>query len=305
MERIIISLEATCDLPRELREKYDFRQLNMHFCVDGKEYCTDKDTVVSSGIYEKMQADARTSTSQISAANYEGHFERLMQEGVSVLHIALSSGVSGTYMQAVAAAKKVDPSGQKITVIDSMCGGSAQGLLAILVAEYMAGARDKNAVIEFVNEIKMRVEHAFTLDNLKYLARGGRLGGLAAFAGNMLKIKPVMKVDEKGRLALDKKVLTRQRALRTLFADYRDLRDVSCPWCFISHANCYEDALSLSQMIANQTGVQPVINDLGPVLGSHGGPGTIAIFYLSINSRKKPETLLSAARYRLATGVNV
>lgn len=305
MKDLIISLEATCDLPKELAEKYRFKITPMNFYVDGKEFCTDADTVATSGIYEKMENDARTSTSQISEATYEEYFGAFAKTGKPVLHIAFSSGISGTYRQAVMAAEALNAAGCNIYVVDSRCGGAAQGLLGILCAEYAEGAENVGAVIKYIEEIRFRMEHAFTVDNLKYLARGGRLGGLAAFVGNMLKIKPVMKVDEHGKLMLDKKVLSRQRAIRTLFADYKEARDVSCEWCFISHAGCLEDARALADMIVSETGVEPVIYDLGPVLGSHAGPGTLAMFYLSVNSRKKEAAVPAPARYRLARGRNI
>ena len=305
MKDLIISLEATCDLPKELAEKYRFKITPMNFYVDGKEFCTDADTVATSGIYEKMENDARTSTSQISEATYEEYFGAFAKTGKPVLHIAFSSGISGTYRQAVMAAEALNAAGCNIYVVDSRCGGAAQGLLGILCAEYAEGAENVGAVIKYIEEIRFRMEHAFTVDNLKYLARGGRLGGLAAFVGNMLKIKPVMKVDEHGKLMLDKKVLSRQRAIRTLFADYKEARDVSCEWCFISHAGCEKDARILADMILAETGEAPVVYDLGPVLGSHAGPGTLAMFYLSVNSRKKEAAVPAPARYRLARGRNI
>ncbi len=287
MTEIIISMEATCDLPEEVVRDYGFRVIGMNYYVDGVEYSTATDTVVSSGIYEKMKNDARTSTTQINVTLYEEHFASLVRENKPVFHIAFSGGLSETYKQACVAAEKFNKDVKRVFVIDSRCGCSGQGLLAIHAAEYAKKAKNIEEVIEYAEKLKYRITHIYTVDNLKYLSRGGRLSSVSAFLGNVLRIKPVMNVDERGKLALYKKVLSRQKAIRALADEFNSTYDPSCKWCFIGHALCAEDAEILGSLIRNETGIDPIIADLGPVVGSHSGPGTLAMFFLSLKSRKK------------------
>lgn len=286
MTDIIISLEATCDLPEDIVKEYGFKIIGMNYYVNGKEFFTQTDSVESSQIYEKMKYDAKTSTSQINAVLYEEHFEKLLEENKSVFHIALSSGLSATYKQAFAAADKLNEKhGKKIYVIDSKCGCSGQGILAVLASEYAKNANDVQSVVDYTESIKLNVAHCYTVDNLRYLAKSGRLSSVTAFIGNILKIKPVMGANGAGKLALYKKVLSRQRAIRALAEDFAATYDSSCKLCIIDQALCMEDAETLASLINSATGIVPVITDLGPIVGSHSGPGTLALFYLSKTKR--------------------
>ena len=286
MTDIIISLEATCDLPEDIVKEYGFKIIGMNYYVNGKEFFTQTDSVESSQIYEKMKYDAKTSTSQINAVLYEEHFEKLLEENKPVFHIALSSGLSATYKQAFAAADKLNEKyGKKIYVIDSKCGCSGQGILAVLASEYAKNANDVQSVVDYTESIKLNVAHCYTVDNLRYLAKSGRLSSVTAFIGNILKIKPVMGANGAGKLALYKKVLSRQRAIRALAEDFAATYDSSCKLCIIDQALCMEDAETLASLINSATGIVPVITDLGPIVGSHSGPGTLALFYLSKTKR--------------------
>lgn len=286
MENLIISMEATCDLPKELIEKYDFKIINMNFIVGGIGYSTETDGVVSTGLYEKMRAGEKTSTSQINSTGYQRFFRDLLKQGKPILHIAFSSGQSGTYYVAKSEADEINKNSEnKIYVIDSLCSCSGHGMLGILAREFSKTAKDIDEVIAYIENIKNYLNHIFSVDNLKYLANGGRISATGAFIGNMLKIKPIMRVDEKGSLCVVQKVISRKKALLTIFEKTKQIYDENYDICFISHADCLQDAEFLKEKIEKETKLKPIITNLGPVIGCHSGPGTIAVYFIG-KSRK-------------------
>ena len=279
---IIISMEATCDLSDEIINENDFRIVNMNFLVDDKEYCTDSDNVVSANLYEKMKAGAKTSTSQVNQTVYEEFFTKLLSEGKDVLHIAFSSGLSQTCQSAIDASKKVNKNFKnKVYVIDSLCACAGQGLLALVAKKHIDNGVDIDNLINFVEKIKMNISHLFSVDNLKYLANGGRIKKSSAIIGNVLHIKPVMHADKEGKLVVLQKVMSRKKALKELLNIYNETCDDDYNYCIISHADCLNDAEYIREKIKLVKGVDSVITNLGPIIGSHSGPGTIAFFYVS------------------------
>ena len=281
MKDLIISLESTCDLTPELLKKYELSQIDMSFFVDGNEYTTETDSVVSSGLYEKMKSGKKTSTSQINSETYAEFFEKLLAQNKPILHIAFSSGLSGTYHAACQAAELLNKTHEnKIVVVDSLCACGGHGLLAILTREFSKSSKSIDEVVSFVEDLKTKLNHTFTVDNLKYLANGGRLKASSAFVGNLLNIKPVLKVDENGKLVVTQKTIGRKCAINQMFNIYKKNRAENSDICIISHANCLNDANTLASMIKKEYGITPIITDLGPIIGCHSGPGTLAHFYV-------------------------
>lgn len=281
MTDLIISMETTCDFTKELIKKYDFKVLDMDFIINGEVYNTKDDDIVSTKLYERMEKNEKTSTSQINGESYKEFFVNLIKESKNVLHLAFSSGLSNTYISAREAAKEINEEyGANIRVVDSLGGGPAQGILGILAKRYAEKASNIDEVEKFANATKNNLHMLFTVDNLRYLVNGGRIKPSVAFVGNLLNIKPIIRVDDKGRLLSCGKVISRKKSLKTLFDDFMNKHDKSCDLCFISHANCESDAVYLKEMIENNTNLKPIITNLGPVLGSHAGPGTIALFFL-------------------------
>ena len=281
MENIIISSEATCDLPKELIEKYDIKVIDMDFIINGDAYSTANNTVTSTNLYQKMKNGIRTSTSQVNIQTYEDFFTTQLEYG-NVLHIAFSSGLSDTYKSAVTASKIVNEKSDKykVYVIDSLCACSGQGLLAILSKIYSKKTKNIHKLIDFVENLKLNINHIFTVDNLKYLANGGRIKQSTALIGNLINIKPVMRMDANGHLVIQNKVLCRKKALQALSNKLIESIDSKSDIIFISHANCINDAEICAQRIEESTNIKPIITDLGPVIGSHSGPGTLAIFFV-------------------------
>ena len=283
---IIISMEATCDLSAEIIKENDFRIVDMNFLIDGKEFCTNTDNVVSANLYGKMKEGAKTSTSQVNQVVYEEFFNNLLQEGKDVLHIAFSSGLSQTYQSAIDASKSVNKNSKnKVYVIDSLCACAGQGLLALVAKKYMDDGADIDGLVKFVENVKMNISHLFSVDNLKYLANGGRIKKSSAIVGNVLHIKPVMHADKEGKLVVLQKVMSRKKALKELLNIYSETCDDNYNYCIISHADCLQDAEYIRENVKSIRGIDSVITNLGPIIGSHSGPGTIAFFYVSKFSR--------------------
>ena len=279
---IIISLEATCDLNSKIIKENDFRIIDMNFMIDGKEFCTEKDDVVSTSLYEKMKQGAKTSTSQVNQMAYENFFNDLLKEGKDVLHIGFSSGLSQTFQSAINASESVNKNSKnKVYVIDSLCACAGQGLLAIVAKKFIENGGDIKSVVSFVEDIKMKVSHLFSVDNLKYLANGGRIKKSSAIVGNVLHIKPVMRADKEGKLVVLQKVMSRKKALKELLNIYNETSDDDYNFCIISHADCFQDAVYIQDNIKMLKGADSIITNLGPIIGSHSGPGTIAFFFIS------------------------
>ena len=286
MLEVNISLEATCDLEKELIEKYNLKVLNMNFEVDGEFFDTDKDDVVSTKLYEKMVQKKKTGTSQINEFIYEEFFKTLLDDGKPVVHLALSSGLSGTVDSARRAAEKLNQKGEKkVYVIDSLCVCSGQGLLGMVLRDYAKTCDLIEDFIMFAENIKNKIYHYFTVDNLTYLANGGRLNSKAAFFGNLLSIKPVMEASFVGKLEVMHKVISRKKSIISIANLSRNAYDKDYSYCFIAHANCIEDALLLKSKIEAETMLTPIIVNLGPIIGCHTGPGTLAIFFVGKENR--------------------
>ena len=286
MLNVTISLESTCDLEKETIENYDLSVIDMNFEVDGESFYTKDDDVVSTRLYEKMTQKKKTGTSQINDFSYEEHFKKLLENNRPIIHLTLSSGLSGTIDGARRVAEELNKSNKnKIHIIDSLCACSGQGLLGMLVRDYSKQCESIEELVEFAEMIKNKIYHYFTVDSLTYLANGGRLDSKAAFFGNLLNIKPVMEMSKKGKLEVLHKVISRRKSITSIADLTIKSIDETYPYCFIAHANCVKDALLMKEKIEDKLNIEPKIVNLGPVIGCHSGPGTLAVFFIGKNDR--------------------
>ena len=282
MVDITISLESTCDLDVETLKNNNLKVIDMNFMVDGKEFNTKEDDVITSELYKKMKENKKTSTSLINKQNYLDFFEELLKDNKPILHLAFSSGLSNTYLSASQAANELNLKyGKKIYVIDSLCACSGHGLYALFISRYANTAKNIESLIKYAEDLKLKINHDFTVDNLKYLANGGRIKPSAAFFGMLLNIKPVMKMDNNGKLVVTNKVLCRKKAINTIFERIKKKYNKSESMCLISHANCLSDAEYLKHLLEKDTNLKPIITNLGAIIGCHSGPGTLSVYYLS------------------------
>ena len=279
----IISMEKTCDLNEELLKKYDLSTIDMEFMIGDEVFSTKDHDIISSGLCDGMRNNKKTSTSQINETTYEEYFSELLKEDKPILHIGFSSGLSGTVEIAKACAEKLNAKLGKaqIVVIDSLCGCSGQGMLGIYAREYSKCCDSFQDLVSFVESVKLRIKHCYTVETLKYLAAGGRIKPGVALIGRLLNIKPVMLMNNSGMLALKGKVFSRKKSISSLAEECISSFDKDFKMILISHADCEKDAAELASMVEKGTGIKPIILKLGPVICSHSGPGTLSIYYVS------------------------
>ncbi len=287
MSDYVLSCCSTADLNAEHYEKRDIKLAYFHFEVDGKAYCDNGEYPIDD-FYKAMAAGAMTRTSQINVDEYISHFTPFLEEGKDIIHLTLSSGISGTLNSANIAADELREKypDRKIYIIDSLAASSGYGLLVDNVAD----KRDEGLTIDELNdwvlEHRLDVNHWFFTTDLTYLVRGGRVSKVAGWFGGALKICPLLNVDYQGKLIprtkhRGKVAVIRATAKKMLEnavggADYNGK-------CYISQSACREDAEALIQEIEKNIPAMKgkiEVYDIGTTIGSHTGPGTVALFFM-------------------------
>lgn len=288
MRDYVIFVDSACDISCDLLNEWGvkFCSLSLAFSDDPKEYLDHE--IPAKEFYDRMRAGALPKTSAANMGKFYDAFSEIVKSGKDILYIAFSSGLSATCNFAREAAEEVmqENEGSKIIVVDSLCASAGYGLLLYLAVEKKKAGMSMDQLAAFVEDTKMNVTHWFTVDDLKYLKAGGRISATTALLGGMLNIKPVMKVDENGKLISVEKVRGRKAALKKIADIYRDTAtDKKDGVVFISHGDCLDDANALADMIKENSGAKvELITGIGPVIGSHSGPGTLALFFL-VNER--------------------
>lgn len=286
MSKFILSTSSCADLTESYAKEHNIVCLPFTFLIEGKEHPDDFGHSMSyTDFYTKVRAGEPSTTSMINAEAYEEYFKSAIAGGLPLLHIEFSSALSGSYQNAKNVADKMNGEfGEKrIYVIDSLCASRGLGLLV----DYAVNMRDADKTIEEVAEWvegnKLNLIHWFTVDDLNHLRRGGRLSRASAFFGSMLKIKPVMDVDDRGRLIPHFKVRGRKKSILTMVEHMQmDIKNPDGQTVFICHGDCIDDAEFLKAKVLESfpTIKEVAIHYTGPVIGSHSGPGTLALFYM-------------------------
>ena len=235
-------------------------------------------------LYAGLRAGEPATTSAVNPDRWSSAMEPMLAAGQNVLVIAFSSGLSTTYQSAVIAAQELSESRPeaKFLVVDSLCASLGQGLFVYLCAQEKARGRSLDEVYNFALETRGKVCHWFTVDDLNHLKRGGRINAATALFGTMLAIKPVMHVDDEGRLIPVSKARGRKASLLALVDEMEKTAiDPKDQTVFISHGDCLADAEFVADEVRRRFGTEDVrINYVGPVIGNHSGPGTLALFFL-------------------------
>lgn len=280
-----IFTDATSDLPAAFAEQLGVTVLPMGFTMDGKEYfyVPGKSDMPIETFYANMRAGKDVTTAQINAFTFTEAFEPVLKAGEDILYIGFSSKLSGTVLTASGVAQELTAKypGRKVIVIDSCSASLGEGLLV-----YYA-ARKKNLGVEelakWVEENKLSFAHWFTVDDLVYLKRGGRIGGATAAIATILNIKPVMHVDNEGYLVAAEKVQGRKKSLRSLFERMEKTLDTAATdTVFIGHCDAQQDAEFVAALIHERyPDLILHIDTIGTSVGAHSGPGTIALFFLA------------------------
>lgn len=284
MRDYVIFSDSACDISLDLLNEWGVKycSLSLVFNDDPKEYLDHE--IPSKDFYNRMRNGALPKTSAANMGKFVAAFEEIVKDGKDILYIAFSSGLSSTCNFAHEAAKEImnQYEGSKITVVDSLCASAGYGLLLYLAVEKKNTGMSMDDIAEFVENKKLNVAHWFTVDDLKYLKAGGRISATTALLGGMLNIKPVMKVDDNGKLISVSKVRGRKAALKAIADEYaKTAIDKKNGVVFISHGDCIDDANELAGMVKENSGATvKLIANIGPVIGSHSGPGTLALFFL-------------------------
>ena len=234
--------------------------------------------------YDMLRAGELATTSAVNVAEYTQAVEPILQEGKDVLILAFSSGLSSTYQASVLAAEELREKypDRKIYTVDTLCASLGQGLLVYLAVQEQRKGRSIEEVRDWAESTKLHLCHQFTVDDLHFLKRGGRISATTAVVGSMLQIKPVLHVDNEGRLINIGKARGRQASLKALVDKMeKTVTEEGKKTVFISHGDCRKDAVTVADMVRERFGTQDIrINFVGPVIGAHSGPGTLALFYL-------------------------
>ena len=283
MRDYVILTDSCCDFSAEMVEELELHVLPLSFVMEEKEYFNypDNRDIDPKVFYNKLRNGVLGTTSAINVAVFTEAMTPIVQSGKDILCISFSSGLSTTYQSACIAAQDVTAAnpGARVLVVDSRAASLGQGLLVYLAVQEKNKGRSIDEVRDFTEERKDHIDHWFTVDDLNHLKRGGRVSAAAALVGTMLQMKPVLNVDDEGHLIPVEKVRGRKASIRALLDKMDELvEDPSV--VFISHGDCEEEALALGEAVKAKYPVQKlVINYVGPVIGNHSGPGTLALFF--------------------------
>lgn len=288
MSDYVISCCSTADLSKEHFEKIDVHYCCFHYEMDGVQYSDDLGQSMDFDVfYQRMTDGAMTKTSQINADEYEEYFAQFLSQGKDIIHLTLSSGISGTFNSANLAKALLEDKypDRKIYVIDSLAASSGYGLLV----DHLAAMRDSGATIDelaaWVEEHKLNLNHWFFSSDLTFFIRGGRISKAAGAVGTVLNICPLMNVDFEGRLIPRYKIRTKKKVIQAIVDKMAEQAEGGTDYsgkCFISHSACEEDAKAVAALVEerfpNLNG-HVLINSIGTTIGSHTGPGTVALFF--------------------------
>lgn len=285
MNEYVITTDNNSDLPDKFFQEHGVGCTYLSYSMDGKNY-THENFLPEHEFYEAMRNGSLPTTAQVNPDSVRSLMEPYLKEGKDILHIAFSSGLSGTYNSCRIAAEELaeEYPQRKITVIDSLGASLGQGLLVYLAQQKKEAGEDMESVAKWVEENKLKMIHLFTVDDLNHLYRGGRISKTTAVVGSVLNIKPVLHVDGEGKLTALGKVRGRKKALLELvnlmdkkIGSFHD----SCDTIFISHGDCEEEARFVENKIKEKYNINTVlINYVGATIGAHSGPGTVALFFV-------------------------
>ena len=285
----VISCCSTADLPKEYFEKKKIRYICFHFQLDGVDYMDDLgQSIPFDEFYKAMKNGADSKTSQINVAEYEQYFESIAKEGKDIIHLTLSSGISGSFNSAIIAREAVLEKypDRKIVVIDSLAASSGYGLLIDILADKRDQGLSFEDLTDFALNIRNKIQHWFFSTDLTFYIKGGRVSKTAGFVGSMLNICPLLNVNIEGKLIPREKIRSKKKVSQRV-ADIMEERALGGKdyngKCFMSQSACREDAEYVASLIEERfpkLNGKVMINDIGTTIGSHTGPGTVAVFFV-------------------------
>ena len=279
----VIFTDSTSDIPKDIIDKFSIRVIPIELTLDGENYIKDCD-ISPKDFYNEIRNGKLPKTTCINNATYVENFEPVLKDNKDVLYISFSGSLSSLYNIATKTANDLNNlyPNNKVVVVDSCAASMGQGMLVYFAAKLQKEGKSLDEVVAYLEENKNHLQHWFTVDDLTHLKRGGRISSAAAVFGGMLNIKPIMNVSLKGELIPIGKVRGRKAALLELLNKMETLWiPEQNPFVCISHADALDDANFLAEKIKEKLGVNDIIiNYITPVIGTHTGCGTVALFFL-------------------------
>lgn len=287
MRNFVITTDTTSDLPGDYIRKHNIAVLPLTYVLEGITYTQENGLEVRE-FYEKMKNGSMPTTSQVNPSQAKEIFEKLNNEGFDILHIAFSSALSGSFSSAKIAAEEMreEYPDCKIIVVDSLCASLGEGLLIHKAVMLKESGKTIEEIVEWMEANKLHVCHNFTPMDLFHLYRGGRVSKTAAILGTMINVKPILHVDNEGRLVPISKVRGRKKSLITLVDNMEQqigsyVEENKRDGVFIGHGDTPEDAQFVADLIKERFGIESFLIDyVGPVIGAHTGPGILALFFM-------------------------
>lgn len=287
MSEYVLLTDSSADFGQKMVEELGIEVLPLSFSMDGKTYqdWADNRDIDPKDFYKTLRGGSMSTTSQVNTETFVEAFRPSLEAGKDVLYLGFSSGLSGTVNSGFIAAKELNEefTDNRVVVVDTLAASLGQGLLVWYAAKMKQDGKSLDEVAQWVEDNKLNLAHWFTVDDLNFLKRGGRLSAASALLGTMLSIKPVLHVDDEGHLIAMDKVRGRKQSLTALVDKMEaSVKDVEGQTVFISHGDCLEDAQTVADDIKKRFGITDFyINFVGPVIGSHSGPGTVALFFIA------------------------
>lgn len=288
MANYVLSCCSTADLTKEHFENRDIHYICFHYKLDGVDYPDDLgQTIQFEDFYKKMDEGAETSTSQVNVSEYVEYFSQFLEEGKDILHVSLSSGISGTYNSAVNAAliaRERYPE-RKIFIVDSLGASSGYGLLMDKLADLRDSGMGIDEVHDWAEEHKLELNHWFFSTDLKFYIKGGRISKTAGTIGTILGICPLLNMDNEGRLIPRAKIRTKRKVIEEIVKRMEENAEGGLDYsgkCYISQSACMDAAEEVAKLVEERFPKlcgKVEINYVGTTIGSHTGPGTVALFF--------------------------
>lgn len=288
MNDYIISCCSTADLSEEHFKSRDIHYICFHYELDGKQYPDDLGKSMKlADFYQAMVDGAETKTSQVNAEEYENYFRGFLEQGKDILHVTLSSGISGSINSAMVAKQTLAEEfpDRKIYVVDSLGASSGYGLLMDRVADMRDSGMSLDDLAKWTEDNRLHLHHWFFSTDLTFYIKGGRVSKTAGFVGSVLNICPLLNMDNLGRLIPRYKIRTKKKVIKTIVDKMEEHAQDGLNYsgkCYISQSACYEDAKEVAKLVEKRfpkLNGKVEINDIGTTIGSHTGPGTVALFF--------------------------
>ena len=288
MAEYCISCCSTADLTKEYFDKRGIRYVCFHYELGGTDYLDDLgQTMPPAELYRRMLAGEAVKTSQVSIGEYADFFRKIFDEGKDILHLTLSSGISGSYNSACIAAEQVreEYPNRKIYVVDSLAASSGYGLLVDTLADRKDAGESIDELYAWVCENKKKLQHWFFTSDLTFFIRGGRVSKAAGFFGGMLGICPLLNVDYEGHLTAREKVRTKKKVIQRIVQKMEENAEGGLAYsgkCYICQSECMDDAKAVAMLVESRfpnLNGKVEIYPIGATIGSHTGPGTVALFF--------------------------